>query len=73
MNKIGEMIELLCPEGVEHKALREVDTATRGGNFQKKDFTEKGLPLHSLRSNSYSVWPSCEYSILLCMKFGDIG
>lgn len=44
MNKIQEMIERLCADGVEYKTLREVGSVTRGGNFQKKDFVEEGLP-----------------------------
>ena len=44
MNKIEEIIERLCPDGVEYKALREVGSVTRGGNFQKKDFVEEGSP-----------------------------
>lgn len=31
-------------DDVERKPLREIATIIRGGNFQKKDFTEKGIP-----------------------------
>lgn len=44
MNKIDKMIAELCPNGVEYKKLGEVATINRGGNFQKKDFCEDGMP-----------------------------
>ena len=44
MTKLEELIERLCPDGVEYKTLGDVATISRGGNFQKKDFTEQGKP-----------------------------
>lgn len=44
MSKLERMIEELCPDGVEYKPLGDFATITRGGNFQKKDFAEKGIP-----------------------------
>ena len=44
MSKLDELIAELCPDGVEYKPLSEVATITRGGNLQKKDFTESGFP-----------------------------
>lgn len=44
MTKLEELIEQLCPDGVEYKTLEDVATISRGGNFQKKDFTEQGKP-----------------------------
>lgn len=44
MSKLEELIERLCPDGVEYKSLGEVATISRGGNFQKKDFVEQGKP-----------------------------
>lgn len=44
MSNLEELIEKLCPDGVEYKTLGEVATISRGGNFQKKDFTEQGKP-----------------------------
>lgn len=44
MNRIEELIERLCPDGVEYRALGEFASVDRGGNFQKKDFVEDGLP-----------------------------
>ncbi|MBQ7561920.1 MAG: restriction endonuclease subunit S, partial [Synergistaceae bacterium] len=37
-------INIFCPEGVEFVRLGDIATITRGGNFQKKDFTENGRP-----------------------------
>ena len=44
MTKLEQLINDLCPNGVEYKKLGEVATITRGGNFQKKDFKEQGYP-----------------------------
>ena len=44
MTKLEKLIKELCPDGVEYKKLGEVATISRGGNFQKKDFCESGIP-----------------------------
>ena len=44
MNNLNEMIKRMCPEGVAYKALGSFATITRGGNLQKKDFSDKGEP-----------------------------
>lgn len=44
MSNLEELIERLCPDGVEYKTLGDVATISQGGNFQKKDFTEQGKP-----------------------------
>lgn len=44
MNKLGDLLAELCPDGVEYKQLSEVATISRGGNFQKKDYVETGFP-----------------------------
>ncbi|MCD7843218.1 MAG: restriction endonuclease subunit S [Clostridiales bacterium] len=44
MSKLDELIQELCPDGVEYKLLREFATVSRGGNFQKKDFKPDGVP-----------------------------
>ena len=44
MSRIDELIERLCPDGVEYKALGEFGSVDRGGSFQKKDFVEEGMP-----------------------------
>lgn len=44
MSKLDELIAKLCPQGVEYKKLGEIATISRGGNFQKKDYLEQGIP-----------------------------
>lgn len=44
MSKLKELIREMCPHGVEYKKLREIASVSRGGSFQKKDFTERGVP-----------------------------
>ncbi len=44
MSRLEELIETLCPNGVEYKKLRDVATISRGGSFQKKDYVEDGFP-----------------------------
>lgn len=43
MSEIDELIERLCPDGVEYKALGEVGEFIRGSSIQKKDFTDNGV------------------------------
>lgn len=44
MSKLDELIAKFCPNGVEYKSLGEIATISRGGNFQKKDFCDSGVP-----------------------------
>ena len=44
MESIEQMINRLCPKGVEWKKINEIGTIYRGVAFSKKDFTEKGTP-----------------------------
>ena len=44
MSRLDELIKELCPNGVEYKKLGEIATISRGGNFQKKDFCDSGVP-----------------------------
>lgn len=44
MNKIEQLIKDLCPDGVEYVQLGSFATISRGGNFQKKNFCENGVP-----------------------------
>ena len=44
MSRLDELIRELCPDGVEYRTLGEITTISRGGNFQKKDFQEDGIP-----------------------------
>ena len=43
MSKLEELINELCPDGVEYKALGEIGTMIRGNGLQKKDFTATGV------------------------------
>lgn len=43
MSKLKELIDRLCPNGVEYKPLGELGTFERGNGLQKKDFTESGI------------------------------
>ena len=44
-SKLEELIEKLCPNGVEYRELGEIGKFTRGNGLQKKDFREKGKPV----------------------------
>ena len=44
MSELERLIQELCPNGVEYKKLGEFATVSRGGNFQKKDYVEIGVP-----------------------------
>lgn len=44
MSNLDELIKQYCPHGVEFQRLGNVATITRGGNFQKKDYVEEGVP-----------------------------
>lgn len=44
MSRLEQLIREYCPDGVEFKPIKEIATIFRGGNFQKKDFLEKGVP-----------------------------
>ena len=43
MSKLQDLINRLCPNGVEYKPLGELGTFERGNGLQKKDFTENGV------------------------------
>lgn len=43
MSRLKELIDHLCPNGVEYKPLGELGTFERGNGLQKKDFTESGI------------------------------
>ena len=36
MSRLEELIQELCPDGVEYKKLGDVAEISRGGNFQKR-------------------------------------
>ncbi len=43
MSKLKELIDRLCPDGVEVKPLEELGTFIRGNGLQKKDFVDDGV------------------------------
>lgn len=43
MNKIEQLIQQLCPEGVEFKKLGEIGKFVRGNGMPKSDFTASGV------------------------------
>lgn len=44
MSRLEELIAEFCPNGVEYKKLGDFSKISRGGNFQKKDFSDNGVP-----------------------------
>ena len=44
MSRLRELIEELCPDGVEYRKLGEIGTLIRGKRFVKNDFIEVGVP-----------------------------
>ena len=47
MTKLEELIQKLCPNGVEHKPLNEVSEMKRGTSITKKDIVEGEIPVVS--------------------------
>ena len=44
MSRLQALLDELCPDGVEYKPLGSIASISRGGNFQKKDFQNEGVP-----------------------------
>lgn len=44
MSRLAELIEELCPDGVEYRPLGEIADLQRGGGMPKKLFVDKGIP-----------------------------
>ncbi|MCR8674588.1 restriction endonuclease subunit S [Micrococcus sp. HG099] len=44
MSRIDDLIQELCPDGVEHKTLGEAGKFIRGSGLQKADLREEGVP-----------------------------
>ena len=44
LGKLEQLIDMLCPNGVEYIKLSDFATVRRGGSFQKKDFVAEGNP-----------------------------
>lgn len=43
MNRLEELIQKYCPDGVEYVPLSDIGTIKRGNGLQKKDFVEVGI------------------------------
>ena len=58
MSRVDALIEELCPNGVEHKALGDVGAFIRGNGLQKKDLTDAGIPaIHYGQVHThYGIW-----------------
>ena len=44
MSRLAELIEELCPDGVEYRPLGEIADLQRGGGMPKKLFIDEGIP-----------------------------
>lgn len=60
MSRIDELIERLCPDGVEYKALGDVGVFLRGTSFQKKHFVDEGIPCVHY-GQLYTYYRLCAY------------
>lgn len=60
MNKLDNLIQELCPQGVERKHLGDIGVIVRGNGLQKKDFTESGVGcIHY--GQIYTYYGTCAY------------
>ena len=66
MSRLEELIQQLCPDGVEYKELGEIATISRGGNFQKKDFVDDGFPCihYGQIYTKYNLFVDCTISYI---------
>ncbi|MGV9668654.1 restriction endonuclease subunit S [Nocardia niigatensis] len=58
MSRIDDLIQELCPDGVEHESLGGVGEFFRGNGLQKKDLIDEGVPaIHYGQIHThYGVW-----------------
>ena len=66
MSRIDELIQQMCPDGVEYRALGEIATLVRGNGLQKKDFTESGVGCihYGQIYTHYGVWATATRSFV---------
>ena len=66
MSRIDELIQELCPDGVEYKALAELGTLRRGRRFVKSDIVESGAPCihYGEIYTKYGTWTTETFSHL---------
>ncbi len=65
-NKIDQLIEELCPQGVEFRALGEVGNFFRGKRFVKTDIMTEGVPCihYGEMYTHYNIWAEKSKSFL---------
>ena len=59
MTKLEELIQELCPDGVEYKLLSDIATDSyRGSGIKRDQVTETGIPCvrYGEIYTSYNVW-----------------
>ena len=44
MSRLAELIEELCPDGVEYRPLGTIADLQRGSGMPKEQFIDKGIP-----------------------------
>ena len=82
MSRLAELIEQLCPDGVEYRALGDVGAFVRGGGLQKADFVEAGMPcvhygqIHTRfgisTTNAVSYVSEAQFARLKHAEYGDL-
>jgi type I restriction enzyme S subunit len=70
MSHIDELIQELCPDGVEYRKLGSVGTFVRGNGLQKSDLEASGFPAvhYGEIHTRYGVWTNKSYSFVSLSK-----
>ena len=66
MSRLNDLIQELCPDGVEYKTLGDIAEISRGGNLQKKDFCDSGIPCihYGQIYTKYGIFASKTYTYI---------
>lgn len=57
MTKLEQLIEELCPNGVEYRTLGDIAIDVfRGAGIKRDEVTEEGIPYSSLPVTTNSMW-----------------
>lgn len=71
MSRIDDLVQQLCPNGVEFKTLGQVGTFVRGNGLQKNDLTESGTPaIHYGQIHTYYQTSAAETISFVTSEFG---
>jgi type I restriction enzyme S subunit len=71
MSRIDDLLQQLCPNGVEFKTLGAVGTFVRGNGLQKNDLTESGTPaIHYGQIHTYYGTSTAETISFVTSEFG---